>query len=266
MRAVIDSEFDARSDARADDVQRAEQLVAQVRRSGSIELPELTDGEICALGLAGHAIVEADTWNWWIGLGASGQAALTKVAFGFLAERGLLDPESGTQSRVAPSTAFILAARSKPACLVLGGGSGTHAGYPLKAFGIAEEGRPMGLMVMEQMTDHLLPVLGRVRRYALVSTAKASRALASWLALPARPTSGGLPGGTSPRWIDVFRSPGEGTLTRERFLAHGSGTRAAADTLSVELVRQGGEKTHVSACPAAELAAAIRAAVEGWQP
>ncbi len=81
-------------------------------------------------------------------------------------------------------------------------------------YGIAEDGKPVRVVVAEQISDKEIGEFGRQHNFGSFSTTQAGKAIASWARLPTlrHPLTGERP----PRIVDVYRRRDDRALARER--------------------------------------------------
>jgi hypothetical protein len=244
------------SETHPNSTERARRLAEQARISGALELPELTDAELFALGIAHLPVLERDLLGSWAELEAEQQRALRAVAFGFLRHRNLIEPQAAADglSRCRPELGFILAARIRPGYLVLC--EPTDSSAQLRLYGLAETGDPDGcaaLAVAEQLTGRELDPLGRVHRFTLLGTRGAAERIGHWALKVAEVR----------RCADIFRHTAAGGLSRERFAIGPGPTADAPGLVHVELTRPGTGQVVAVDCPAAEVLGALTASLGG---
>jgi hypothetical protein len=139
---------------------------------GSIRLPLMTAAELCALGALGHPLVDARTLAWWNA--QPDHEALSRLAYGSLAKRKLLDTETG---RVSPPLGLILAGRSRPSFILITRDKPAAEPNPLRLYGIADESGVRAVLA-EGAQSRSLAWAGPGYGYMLTGVATQSRALA----------------------------------------------------------------------------------------
>ena len=161
-----------------------------------------------------------------------------------MVERELLLPENSlgpgagrdiTYS-LSPELGIVLAARCRPACIVVTGTAGTSLRAP-RLFALGDQGEPVRAIVVEDPValpadvavnmPHLpkLGPLGWFYRYMLLSRDAAAESLAEWaIAPPSR-----IEDQDSARVVCVYRHPDRTDSVGFRLSAHGDGTKARLD-------------------------------------
>lgn len=166
---------------------RAEELLAESARSGTVELPALTRYELGALGVLDEgAWRDGDDVAWWQGLGEETREAVSVAALRGLGARGLIDlagdpvgeDDSGVRIPTGPELACVLVARSNPSFLVIGRDSGTGTRGRAWLYGIAEEGAGLRGVLSERLDDN------GVHRFRLDSPNRGADDLAAWACSP----------------------------------------------------------------------------------
>lgn len=191
---------------------KVEALASAAERDGSVELPVLTQADLCALGAAHQSLICERTWNWWTDLDRDQQAGLTAKSLEILALRGLVVPSAGRIPAVpSPELGLILAARTRPQIVVICQVSGQDAAFEPRFFGITAQQGGLRALVRETLTtDAPSPGgradLGTILRYTLMTPLSAADAVASW----AR-RRGAVP------TADVFGHGETGLLSLDRF-------------------------------------------------
>lgn len=186
-------------------------------------LPALSQAELCALGAASKSLVCERTWAWWTGLGERERASLASSSLELLAVRGLLRPGGGAGAVApAPELAVILTARTRPEPVVTCQVPGQDAALEPRFFGLTDRQRGLRRLVCETLTDETAAPggqheFGTVLRYALLTPARAARALAGWARTAAGPAS------AQPPVIDVFGHDTEGRFRHDRLQVRADG-------------------------------------------
>ena len=196
---------------------------------GAAGLPELSQAELCVLGVAATSLVCERTWSWWSRMSEDERQDMTVKTLELLAVRKLIAlPGAGSGPAdlgrhqnpltVAAGAAVIVAARAAPRPLVTCQLPGRNAGFQPRFFGMTQARRGLRALVCELLTARPSgpggrPEFGTVLRYALVSPARAGAMLASWAQTISPP--GGL-GGESPT-VDIFSHDQQQRLRRDRF-------------------------------------------------
>jgi hypothetical protein len=220
--------------------------LAAAGRDGAAGLPELSQAELCVLGVAGTSLVCERTWSWWTGMSEDERQDMTVKTLELLAVRKLIAPPAAGSGpadpgrhesplRVAAGAAVIVAARAAPRPLVICQLPGRDAGFQPRFFGMTQARRGLRALVCEMLTGRPSgpggrPEFGTVIRYALVSPAKAGSMLTSWAQTVSPP---GGPGGEPPT-VDIFSHDRQRRLRRDRFQLRPDGamfevTRTAQD-------------------------------------
>jgi hypothetical protein len=204
-------------------------LAAAADRDGAVSLPELSQAELCVLGVAGKGLVCERTWSWWTGMSEDKRQDTTGKTMELLAVRGFIastgagsgPDDLGQRDRLtvkAAGVAMIVAARAAPRPVVTCQLPGRDAGLQPRFFGMTQARLGLRALVCEMLTDKPSgpggrPEFGRVIRYALISPAKAGEMLVSWAQTVAPPA--GL--GWEPPTVDIFGHDRQQRLHRDRF-------------------------------------------------
>lgn len=166
---------------------RAEELLAESARNGTVELPTLTRYELAALGVLDEgAWRDGDDVAWWQGLDPEAREAVTIAALRGLGARGLIDlggepvgeDERSVRVPTGPELACILVARSNPSFLVIGRDSATGTRGRAWLYGISEEGAGLRGVLSERLDDNGL------HRFRLDSPNRGVDDLAAWACSP----------------------------------------------------------------------------------
>jgi len=161
-------------------------LTATAERDGKASLPALTQADLCALGVAGKALLCQDTWDWWLSLGERGREKTAANSLSLLAFRELLMPARGQVPAVpVPELGLILAARSAPEPLAICNLPGQDAGSNPRFFGMTQRGTGLRVLVCELLTDKPTSPgdragFGNEITYALVTPWYAATMLSTW--------------------------------------------------------------------------------------
>jgi hypothetical protein len=233
------------------DSDEAGEILAMVDKLGGAPLPQLTDTDLCVFSDAFATMLDRDVWMAWLALPDEERVRRAELARGFLTHRRLLravpDPSASASAsapdgngppgpqqglRIQPKLGFILAARQYPSFLGLCSVPGTRQLSAPHLFGLGDESRsPTPTLLMEQVSDRQLPVLGHVREYGLLLPWRAAKVLASWLAGtlrdPAHPSC----------VLDLFDHSPQGQLHVERVTVRAA---SSGGTLRVEHTRPDG--------------------------
>jgi hypothetical protein len=227
------------TDLRQPDVEEARWLLDAAERDGIALLPELLAVDLCVLGAALQSVFEEPVWRAWLALSDATRERFVLDVLNGLARRRLLDPpadEDGSALRVRAPLGFIMAARSRPAFVVVCSVGEVQRGAP-RMYGIAEDDRGLRAVLAEQVSAERIGLgtghrerlgraadrdrpgdLNQIYKYALMSPGRAVQVLASWL----RPEGDcGVPGATAPRRLDLYRHRECQPLTREQVTVSG---------------------------------------------
>lgn len=187
-------------------------LAFAAERDGPVDLPLLTQAELCALGAACQSLICERTWAWWTGLADSQREDLTAKSLDILALRKLLSP-AGNSSAAAPSPklGLILAARTHPQVIVTCQVPGSDAAFEPRFFGITSQRGGLRALVRETLTADAPGPGGRadfgtVLRYTLMTPYDAADAMTAWASSRGAATT-----------IDMFGHGTDGLLDLDRF-------------------------------------------------
>ena len=190
------------SDGRQQDVAAVRRALDRVAAFGtSVKLPLMTAAELFTLGALGHPVIDARALSWWNA--QADHEALAKMAYGYLARRKLLDPETG---RLASSLGLILAGRSRPAFILITRDNPAAGPGSLRVYGIAQEPGGVLAVLAEGAQARHLAWAGPGYHYLLTGVTTQSRALAE------------LAAGGRQRTFDVYRPASGSVLPSERIL------------------------------------------------
>jgi hypothetical protein len=188
-------ESPAFSDSRQQDVAAVRAALDRAATSGkTTKLAMMTAAELCALGALSHPLIDAAALSWWDA--QADQEQVSRAAYGYLAHRKLIDPETG---RISPPLGLILAGRSRPAFIMLSREHPAAEPNMLHVYGIAEDPGVLRAVLVEVALPTSVEWAGPAYEYALAGTAQAGRKLAEWAAAGKR------------RTLDLYL-PGRGTI------------------------------------------------------
>jgi hypothetical protein len=122
-------------------------------------------------------VVDARALAWWNM--QTDHETLAKSAYGYLAKRKLLDPDTG---RLSPSLGLILAGRSRPAFILIRRDKPAAEPTGLRVYGIAEECGGVRAVLAEGTDFKHLAWAGPGYHYLLIGVTSESRVLAEWAA------------------------------------------------------------------------------------
>ena len=195
-------ESPAFSDARQQDVAAVRAALDHAATSGqTAKLAMMTAAELCALGALSHPVIDARTLSWWDA--REDRETLARDAYGYLARRELIDPETG---RVSPALGLILAGRSRPAFIMISRETPVAEPNMLRVYGIAEDPGVLRAVLVEAALPTSADWAGPIYEYVLTGTAQAGQKLADWAAAGKN------------RTLDLYL-PGKGTdLPAERIV------------------------------------------------
>jgi len=235
-------EVDLAADATAR-TEAAQRLLDEARDAGQAELVVIYVLELCPLGGPRHALCDEAVALAWTQMRKRRRAKAIELTTAGLVERGLLseriaDTEtaelSGRSYSLDPALGLVLAARSRPAYIVVTEIEGRRL-RTARLFALGDRDEPVRGLVLEvpeklpsddaaddfPHVERLGP-LGWLYRYLLVSQATAVRVLAEW-ALPALLPSQ-MP---SARVVSIYRHyDAERPVAAMRVRLRGDGTSA----------------------------------------
>lgn len=198
-------ESPAFSDPRRTDVAYIENLIDRVVETGKVaKLPVMGTVELCALGALSHPLLDEYALKWWNA--QPDREAAARRGYDHMVQRNMIDPETG---RIHPQLGVILAARAKPAFIVVLRVRPDGDALPGRFLGIADE--IAGLRAV--LSETAPPVLsdkdkdaGPLYVYELSGPPKVSRYLAEFAA------------GGKHVTIDLYLPGSEANLPAERFI------------------------------------------------
>jgi hypothetical protein len=179
-----------RGDPRASDVGAVRALLDRTATDGAdtVRLPAMTAAELCVLGAMTSTLIDAAAWSWWTSAPASRRPELRAAAWRFLASRQLISADAARGAglseaeavQVAPMAALVVAARIRPAFVVLcrAGAGGEPA--RTRMYGIADVRQGLRAVLIEKAGIGQAGWAGPVYEYQLGSPAAAGRVLANW--------------------------------------------------------------------------------------
>lgn len=169
------------------------ELLRPLAEGHGVELPTLTVEELGSLGALRTGPVRRDREReWWEGFAAEQRALMTVTALRGLAARGLIEPgellavagRALDGVRPAPQLALILAARSRPAFIVLGAEPASQQ-VSLRLYGMVDAGQGRRAVLVERTGE-----IG-LHRFSVWGAAPALKMLTRWATEP--PPEGGPP-------------------------------------------------------------------------
>lgn len=176
--------------------QAARELLARSEHE-QVELVALTGLDLCVLGAPKHVLCEedlADAWLKWSWLRRRKAIKLTTetlVKRGHLTVDGSKKPSDIESYAMDPALGIVLAARSRPAYVVVTALGTTGVRTP-RMYALGDEEKPVRAVVVElpealplppEQFPHLVRMgpVGRLYRHVLVSRETATQWLTSWL-------------------------------------------------------------------------------------
>jgi hypothetical protein len=220
------------------DPQAAEvrELIGRARDDGGgVDLPPLTAFELCVLGAPRQPLVHESIIRAWARLGHRTQEAAVARFTQNLAERGLLTETPGPAGSpatysLAPELGIILAARCRPAFLIITHVPGLNRPQPV-LYALGDQHDPVQALVAEvpaalapndsrpKMPEALRPIFG----YLLLSKTGAADFLARWTINP--PQAPTIKEGT-PRVVILAHPQDAHGVLGHRISVWGDGQRA----------------------------------------
>jgi hypothetical protein len=158
-----------------------EKLLDTVAETGKVaELPVMSTLELYALGALAHPLLDDHALSWWNS--RPDPAAAEREGHDRLVRRNMIDPETGS---VHPQVGVILAARSRPAFIIVLRGRPDGDALPGRFLGLADEeaglravlGETAPPLIAEENKD-----VGPLYLYELSGPARASRYLSGFAA------------------------------------------------------------------------------------
>lgn len=196
--------------AAAERTEAARHLVDQAQTDVT-DLVTLSALELCVLDLIGQPLFEERVAHAWVKLGDRQRRKVTEEVTAGLLKRGLLiddrsgpgTHERGSTYSLKPELGLMLAARCRPAFIVVAAGEGQGL-RPLNLFALGdqvEKARGIVVEVPAAPPDRAgggahagkLGPLAWIYRYVLVSSAKAAEILARWTMTPPSAQGGAQP-------------------------------------------------------------------------
>jgi hypothetical protein len=175
------------------------ELLDQVPVDGAemVRLPAMTAAELCLLGAMTSTLIDAAAWTWWDSAPVSRRREL-RAAWRFLAWRRLIspgpcmrgDPGDAGQVRVAPAAALIVAARTRPAFVLLCRAGDDGEPERTRMYGLADARHGLRAVLIEQAGIEPVGWAGPAYGYQLASPGGAAGALARWALGPASEPAG----------------------------------------------------------------------------
>jgi len=136
-------------DMRADAVRR---LVAQAERDGEVALTPLGGMDLCTLGGPRHAVLPKSLMDAWLNMRPGERDEFISHSTGRLVREGVLIPDPGNGVRhgykMSPELGIILAARCRPAFVVVAQTSGTLL-PSLSLFAFGDQDQPVRAFLSE---------------------------------------------------------------------------------------------------------------------
>ena len=215
------------ADPRAADVAEADRLLAAAADEGVARLPVLSTGELWVLCGDQQVLADEAEARWWTSMSEPERAKYAAMIIDFLLDRGLLrrpdatDPgpaAGGPELPMAPELAMIVAARQRPAVVVVGSLADGSAGEAPRMYGLADAGQPPRVLIGDVNSPASQPAFGPLHHFSLMSPVLAGRVLALWATAPGAPGKGGFLSRKKDRTkiVDLYHNrPGE-QLTRDR--------------------------------------------------
>jgi hypothetical protein len=215
------------------------ELIERARSDGFVDLTELSAFELCVLGAPKQPFVHESIVRAWARLGRRVQEAAVTRFTRNLADRGLLTevpgPVSGPATySLAPELGVILAARCRPAFLIINQVPGLNRPQPV-LYALGDQHDPVQALVAEvpaaladndsrpKMPEALRPIFG----YLLLSKTGAADFLARWTINP--PQAPKIKAGT-PRVVILAHPQDAHGILGYRISVWGDGHRAHVAT------------------------------------
>lgn len=197
--------MDSASDPREADVAYTEQLLDRLAESGRIaKLPTMNTTELCALGALTWPLLDEHALRWWDAQPDREEAA--RRGYDHMVRRNMIDPASG---RVHPQLGIIIAARSRPAFVVILRDHPDSAdALPSRFLGIMDESAGLRAVLMETVPPIVTRInehIGPLHVYELSAPGKCARTIADFASRGERLV------------IDVYRPGSETSLPSHRF-------------------------------------------------
>lgn len=225
------------TDPRAGDVAVAERLLEQAAGDGIAKLPVLSAAELWVLCGDQQVLADEGEARWWTTLPEADREKYATAMVDFLVHRQLIripDEPGSTSLPMTAELAMIVAARQRPAVVVVGKKEGGSTDQAPRMYGLAEIGRSPRAVVCEAVFPPKEEAFGPMHHFSLIGAERAGTILAAWAT--AKSSSGFLSRKPreSRRVIDVYHHRTGEDLTR---------TQLVVDAAGVELTRQraGGE-------------------------
>lgn len=222
-------------DPRRTDVAVVEKLLNAVVETGKVaELPVMNTAELYAAGALVHSLLDDHALAWWNA--RPDQEATARQGYEHMVGRKMIDPDTG---RIHPLLGIILAARSRPAFIIIVRARPDGDGLPVRFLGIADETAGLRAVLAENAPPTVVEEnqdVGPLYSYELSGPRRTSRHIASFTTKAKHPA------------IDLYLPGAESGLPAQRFLP----TRAHRH-LKIERHTQGETPRQVT-CSEEELA------------
>lgn len=167
----------AYSDPRRTDVAAVRMILDTPARTGKVvKLPVMGTADLCALGALGHPLLDESAISWWNA--QPDREAAARRGYDHMVRRKMIDPET---RRVHPELGVILAARARPAFIVVIRARPDGGTAPGRFLGIADETAGLHAVLGETAPpgEHKhYEELGPLYIYELASPSKAGQTLA----------------------------------------------------------------------------------------
>lgn len=192
-------------DPRRTDVAVVEKLLDTVVETGKIaELPVMNTAELYAAGALVHPLLDDHALAWWNA--RPDPEATARQGYEQMVRRKMIDPDTG---RIHPLLGIILAARSRPAFIIIVRPRPDGDGLPVRFLGIADETTGLRAVLAENAPPTVVKEnqdIGPLYSYELSGPRRTSRHIAEFTAEAKHPA------------IDLYL-PGTGSgLPARRFL------------------------------------------------
>lgn len=165
------------SDLRQPDVAAVRAILDSPAQTGQVlKMPVMATADLCALGALAHPLLDDHALAWWEAQADQEAAALR--GYDHMVRRGMIDPGNG---RIHPKLGVILAARMRPAFIMVLRSRPDSATLPGRFLGIADEEEGlravMGEVAPPEKYDRY-EELGPLYIYELASAPKSSQTIA----------------------------------------------------------------------------------------
>jgi hypothetical protein len=228
-------ESPASYDPRRTDTAFVEKLLDTVVETGKMaELPVMNTAELYAAGALSHPLLDDHALAWWNA--QPDQETTARQGYEHMAGRKMIDPDTG---RIHPLLAIILAARSRPAFIIIVRAQPDGAPLPVRFLGVADETAGLRAVLAENAPPTVVKEnqdVGPLYSYELSGPRRTSRHIAAFTTEARHPA------------IDFYLPGSVSGLPAQRFLV----TRALRG-LRVERHTAGGAPQQVT-CSQEELA------------